>query len=743
MRAALIGRVVVLVAGVMGIVPGVSFGAGWSVVPSPNPPGPSNGALSGVSCTAPAACTAVGMSTNGAGPPFGVTLAERWDGTRWRIEPTPAPSAVRSELSSVSCGSAAACTAVGSYTNGSGVQFVLAEGWNGSRWTIQPTPALAGDYLSSVSCVSATTCMAVGQSNGSVLAEAWNGTRWTIVPTPASVFVNAGLSGVSCTAATACTAVGYTGNRLLAARWNGKTWAIQPTLNPAKTQASSFSSVSCSSVAACTAVGSSNPDSGGYLTLAEGWNGKRWAIEPIPSPAETPLPIPSGISCASANACTAVGPESSDANGQVTWAERWNGARWAIQSTPTPSGGAGSVLSGVSCTAAACIAVGQHAYVQDPAPATSAALAERWNSAGWAIQATPDPVGPSASSLAGVSCAAATACSAVGTATSNVRTAVGMTLVERWTGKRWSIQSTLTPTSSQNELAGVSCSAVAACTAVGYAVDPFFSFGPLAEGWSGAGWAGEKPAPVSDSLLLGVSCASPSACTGVGYQNGGGGGGNLLAERWDGTKWTSQSLPIPSGEPYGEFYGVSCTSVSACTAVGSAFDGQGTGITLAERWNGTSWTIQPTPSPAGARFSNLSAISCTSASACTAVGLAYHGSGTDTTTLAEHYDGTSWTIQPTPTPAGAPANSLSGVSCASTAACTAVGRYTTSAGVQASLAERWNGTSWAIVPTPRPPGAHGSVLSGVSCTAASACTAVGDYDTIAPTITKTLVEVYR
>ena len=598
MRAALIGRVVVLVAGVMGIVPGVSFGAGWSVVPSPNPPGPSNGALSGVSCTAPAACTAVGMSTNGAGPPFGVTLAERWDGTRWRIEPTPAPSAVRSELSSVSCGSAAACTAVGSYTNGSGVQFVLAEGWNGSRWTIQPTPALAGDYLSSVSCVSATTCMAVGQSNGSVLAEAWNGTRWTIVLTPVSVFVNAGPPGV------------VHGRDGVHGRWlhrqptSGGAMEREDVGDPAHFEPGQDPGQFV--LERVLLIGGrlhrgrlfSTPTAAVTLPWLRGGTGSAGRSSRYPAPRKPLCRSHLGFPARRANACTAVWPQSSDANGQVTWAKRWNGARWAIQSTPTPSGGAGSVLSGVSCTAAACIAVGQHAYVQDPAPAVRA---RRWRSGG--IQRAgrsrrhPTRSGRRPAALRG-SCAAATACSAVGTATSNVRTAVGMTLVERWTGKRWSIQSTLTPTSSQNELAGVSCSAVAACTAVGYAVDPFFGFGPLAEGWSGAGWAGEKPAPVSDSLLLGVSGRRfaervhrrglPKRWRRRWY---------LLAQRWDGTKWTSQSLPIPFGEQYGEFYGVSCTSVSACTAVGSAFDGQGTGITLAERWNGTSWTTNRPPAP--------------------------------------------------------------------------------------------------------------------------------------------------
>ena len=332
MGAAWVGRAVVLVAFVLGVAPSVAVGAGWSVVPGPSPPGLSTGALSGVSCVSPQACTAVGASTAQVGPANEVTLAERWDGTSWRIEPTPNPAAARSELSSVSCGSATECVAVGSYTNSTGDQFVLAEQWNGTRWTIEPTPAPAQgqDELSSVSCVSATACTAVGYSGGSVLAEGWNGTRWTIEPTQGSGFGNAAFSGVSCTSPTACTAVGQSnGNPVaVAARWNGNAWAIQPTPGPAKTQASSFSSVSCSSASACTAVGYYNPQGGGDFSLAEGWNGKSWTVEPTPTTARGASPDLAGISCSTAIACTAVGPYTSgDATSHVTWAERWNGTR--------------------------------------------------------------------------------------------------------------------------------------------------------------------------------------------------------------------------------------------------------------------------------------------------------------------------------------------------------------------------------------------------------------------------------
>jgi len=91
----------------------------------------------------------------------------------------------------------------------------LAERWNGASWTIQPTPnRAAGAELRGVSCPSASTCTAVGQyflANGAtwMLIEAWNGARWVLKPTPALNAYDSGLARVSCTTPRACTAVGY------------------------------------------------------------------------------------------------------------------------------------------------------------------------------------------------------------------------------------------------------------------------------------------------------------------------------------------------------------------------------------------------------------------------------------------------------------------------------------------------------------------------------------------------------
>jgi len=317
----------------------------------------------------------------------------------------------------------------------------------------------------------------------------------------------------------------------------------------------------------------------------------------------------------------------------------------------------------------------------------------------WSVEPTPNPAGVSGSALKAVSCPAATACVGVGDV-NDVSGPIGP-LAERWNGTAWTIQSN----PPGQSLSGVSCISATVCTAVG----------PGAYRWSGTTWA-TQPTPTKGndgSILKDVSCTTATACTAVGYYR------NYLnhfvyvftlAEEWNGLAWSIQPTPNPNTFD-SVLDGVSCVSATACTAVGS-----GVNAPLAERWNGTGWSIQPTPKPAGTQPVVLFSVSCPTTTACTAVG--YYTSAAGSTPLAEHWNGTAWTIQPTPSLPGA--GVLEHVACTTTSACTAVGW----GGADGSLVEHWNGTAWTIQPTPNLPG---GTLSGVSCTTATACTAVGSY----------------
>src|SRR4029077_911495 len=82
---------------------------------------------------------------------------------------------------------------------------------------------------------------------------------------------------------------------------------------------------------------------------------------------------------------------------------------------------------------------------------------------------------------------------------------------------------------------------------------------------------------------------------------------------------------------------------------------------------------------------------------------------------------------------------LSDVSCVSATACTAVGSRRVN-GLDKTLIESWNGTSWSVVPS-RNPSANNDSLGGVSCISAPACTAVGSYDS--GSLTRGLIESWK
>ena len=257
-------------------------------------------------------------------------------------------------------------------------------------------------------------------------------------------------------------------------------------------------------------------------------------------------------------------------------------------------------------------------------------------------------------------------------------------------------------------------------------------------------WWRVQPTPnpaMRNGLLYAASCVSPAACTAVGGYENIFGSELSMAQRWAGTGWLIQATPNPRGAIYTLLSGVSCASAAACTAVGYYFNRAGTRILpLAERWNGTGWAIQPTPGLAGYQNNGLFAVSCTSPRTCTAVGAAFTSTGR-LVTLAERWSGARWVSQATARLAGS-GSQLTAVSCTSSRACTAVGDSANSAGTQVTLAERWNGSRWAVQPVPNPAGFLAAGLSAVSCSAPRACTAAGlsAPGTAPPGVTDVLVE---
>ena len=505
------------------------------------------------------------------------------------------------EFNAASCTSPRACTAVGDWFTSGGTARALAERWNGTRWRIQATPAPArpavrsgggGSELLAVSCSAARSCAAVGAASKAgttvTLAEAWNGTRWTVQRTPNPVgSLGSGLSGVSCPARGACAAAGssvHPGTFVsvpLAEARNATSWRIQPTPSRVGAASSDLIAVSCPAPRACTAVGGTSDRAGLEVPLAESWNGTRWRIRRVGA---RPAP-PRAARCTRCRACRlapAWPPATTDASHDrsLPFAESWNGTRWTVLAAPSPARATNSMLFGVSCTSArACTAVGSYSHGSAPPKA----LAERWNGTRWRIQGVPIPAGRNSPQLSGVSCTRARACTAVGFAAN--RKGEGQPLAEAWNGTRWTVQATpLTAGANGGILDAVACTSPSDCTAAG----SLFAApgGPMSDNWNGTTWRiHTAPNPpgyqtsTSQVLLTGVSCASAGACTAIGDYTPNN-QPETFAEAWNGTRWALQATAVPPGAIGDVLTGVSCAG-TRCTAVGAWFGLTGVGVTLA------------------------------------------------------------------------------------------------------------------------------------------------------------------
>ena len=481
-----------------------------------------------------------------------------------------------------------------------------------------------------------------------------------------------------------------------------------------RTVSGSLLGVSCTSPSNCVAVGTSETvtclsDDGCTevvnVTVGERWDGSRWLLTRTPNP---PGPgdntrVLSAVSCAVGNACAAVGPATITGNATpVTLAERWDGGTWKLQSSPNGIGPASSQLGAISCASKnACLAVGWRAIISGTEFGEST-LAEAWNGSHWSIQSVPNPAATTSSVLSGVSCTSTTSCMAVGTYTD--RDKITRMLAERWNGTRWTIQST--PNATILGITHVSCTSMTFCAAVGskpgaQTPDGLPTWHMLTVTWDGHIWSVQNtPDPPGGTLsvLGGVSCTSVSDCIAVGLSVG----QNLypkptpystLVERWDGSAWIQQTAPNPSVGFTG-LTSVVCKTSTACLAVGSFNNSADLSQTLAEASNGTAWTILPTPNPED--VSGLNAVSCTSPRACVAVGgfTAFNGSYGPSGTLIETWNGSAWRAQ-TFDYAAATQQGLSDVSCTSPTACTAIGPGTVirgpgGVGVDIPLIERYS-----------------------------------------------------
>lgn len=216
--------------------------------------------------------------------------------------------------------------------------------------------------------------------------------------------------------------------------------------------------------------------------------------------------------------------------------------------------------------------------------------------------------------------------------------------------------------------------------------------------WDGYQWAqvySPNPNPNPNSGLndfLDVEAVAPNDVWAVGYTYSSGNAHLTLTEHWDGTQWSI--VPSPSvTQIENSLVAISSVSSNDVWAVGHYISNQGINRTLVEHWDGTQWHIVSSPN-LGNGNNKLYSVSAVSANDVWAVGYS-----PGPVALIMHWDGVQWSIIPNPNPPGTQLSTLLGVSALSPNDVWAVGRWA-DATVDHTLIKRWNGVQWIVVPSP-------------------------------------------
>lgn len=282
---------------------------------------------------------------------------------------------------------------------------------------------------------------------------------------------------------------------------------------------------------------------------------------------------------------------------------------------------------------------------------------------------------------------------------------------------------------SGGQLAGVTCTSATHCIAVGRDLnsEPLTLSGPVST-W---GTSTARQVSLGSSFggsggLVSIACSSATLCVAVGYDYS----QHIVVLRGNPATWgAAQARKVVLGSAFGNagsLASVTCTSSTECVAVG--YDGHNQPLIL--RGNPATWgAAQATAITLGSGFGDggaLSSVTCTSSTQCVATG---HDAASQPVVVRGNP--ATWGVaQATQITLGSgfgDGGFLNAVSCTSSSRCVAVGydnlsQLLTLDGDPATWSAA-QATAIALVSSE----GGGGVLSSVSCTGSTSCSAVG-YD---------------
>jgi hypothetical protein len=427
-------------------------------------------------------------------------------GAAWTAVKAPLPAGAAKSphagLWGVACPSAAACVAVGYYTDSAGSQQVLLLTGHGAAWTAATAPLPPGadrkasngpeppTALYSLTCPSVSVCVATGYytdssggTDGLLLTK--QGPAWTAAtaPMPGGSFGEV-VYDVACPSPATCVAVGSAVSgpqRGVLLTRHGSAWTATAAPPPAHAGTVThvlLRTVTCPSADSCVATGGYTSSSGRQLPLLVTGHGTSWETTAAPLPAGVASTADAGLStiaCPTAAACVATGVYTNPSGGYQPFVLTGRGSAWTARRAPLPadaaatSGVAGTAHYHVACpSAAACVATGHYT---DTASRQHELLLTGYGAA-WNLATAPLPAGAAANpkaSLWQVACPSVSACIATGYYTNSAGRQHGLLLTGH--GAAWKLATAPLPagaaTNPKTGLWYAACPSVATCVVAG------------------------------------------------------------------------------------------------------------------------------------------------------------------------------------------------------------------------------------------------------------------------------------
>ena len=312
----------------------------------------------------------------------------------------------------------------------------------------------------------------------------------------------------------------------------------------------------------------------------------------------------------------------------------------------------------------------------------------------WSVVASPN-VGTNSNRLHGVAVLSSSDIWSVGFYHTGL---AWQTLLEHWDGSAWSVVSSPNAGTGDNQLQGVAATSSSDVWAVGRyhtnSVDQ-----TLIEHWNGGSWS-IVPSPktgTGNSHLRKVAALSSSNVWTVGFYVNASNVTQTLVEHWDGNTWSI--IASPNVDPFNsEFSGIAALTSNDVWAVGSYVNGSAL-QTLTEHWNGSAWSIVPSPNLSD-NENVLDGVTAIASNDAWAIGDYRLTSSSAYQALAEHWDGSTWSVVPIPN-VGASDNIHLGVAAVSSGDAWTVGQYRDSSSVNRTLVQRYNAcvASPTVTPT--------------------------------------------